>query len=48
MVAITSKNSTDKGYVLMTGERGILIYFPESDRFSFQKADEIQKIEWQR
>lgn len=48
MTAITSKSSTDKGYVLMTGERGILIYFPEGDRLSFQKIDEIQKIEWQR
>jgi len=48
IATIVSKNDSSKGYVLMMGERGLLTYFPDSDRFSFQKADEVQKIEWQR
>lgn len=47
IATIVSKNDSSKGYVLMMGERGLLTYFPDSDRFSFQKANEIQKIEWQ-
>ena len=48
IATISSKNDASKGYVLMAGERGLLIYFPDGDRISFQKADEVQKIEWQR
>jgi hypothetical protein len=44
---IVSKNDTTEGFVLMTGERGLLIYFPDGNRVRFQKADELQKIEWQ-
>lgn len=44
IATIVSKNDTPKGYVLMTGERGLLIYFPDGDRFSFQKADAPSQV----
>jgi hypothetical protein len=45
---IVAKSGTSKAYVIMAGERGLLLYSPDTDRVSFQRADEIQKIEWQR
>ena len=45
---IVLKDGSYRRYVLMAGERGVLIYFPKDNRISFQKADEIRRIEWQR
>ncbi|UPK05338.1 hypothetical protein [Bradyrhizobium sp. 170] len=44
---IVTKSATQKAFVVMGGERGLLLYHPDSKRVSFQRADEIQKIEWQ-
>ncbi|WP_426526787.1 hypothetical protein [Bradyrhizobium sp. McL0615] len=48
IATIVSKNDTSRGYLLMMGEHRLLIYFPDNDRLSLQKTEEIQRIEWQR
>lgn len=48
VVDITLKAGTVRGYLVMSGERGALVYSPDSDKMIFQRADEIQKLEWHR
>jgi hypothetical protein len=43
---IVTNSGTTKAYVVMSGERGLLLYNPDTDRVSYQKMDEVQKIEW--
>jgi hypothetical protein len=45
---VTTKSDTINGYLIMAGERGILLYKPDKNRISFQRSDEVQSIEWQR
>jgi hypothetical protein len=41
----TSKLGVYSGHILMSGERGILSYHPDTKQIVFTKADEIKKIE---
>jgi hypothetical protein len=45
-VITTKSTGTIKAYVVMAGERGILLYSPEKKRFIFQKSDDVQSIDW--
>jgi hypothetical protein len=45
---IFSKSGSYKAYVIMRGEQGILLYNPDNSRVSFQRTEDIQKIEWAR
>ncbi|MCK1478605.1 hypothetical protein IVB27_28620 [Bradyrhizobium sp. 197] len=37
-----------KGFLLMAGDRGVLIYLPEGDALNFVRNDDVQRIEWRR
>lgn len=40
----TKKSGAFNGYILMTGERGVLAYMPETHRFRFTPTDDLQGI----
>ncbi|UFX41829.1 hypothetical protein HAP47_0021225 [Bradyrhizobium sp. 41S5] len=48
ITTVALKSGTVEAIVLMTGERGILLFDPTTDRISFLKADEMQKLDWSR
>ena len=39
---------TTRAFIVMSGDRGLLLYDPASDRMIFQKADQVSKIDWAR
>jgi hypothetical protein len=48
LVNITTKNGTERLYIVMVGEKGDLVYDPIAERFSFLRADDIVSLNWRR
>jgi hypothetical protein len=48
IVEVTTKTGTVTGKMIMSGERGALIYRDDSQAFLFERADEIKSIQWLR
>jgi hypothetical protein len=45
---ITLKSGPIQAVVLMTGDRGLLLYDPIKNRVSYQRFDDVDKIDWER
>jgi hypothetical protein len=45
---LTTKTETVVGKIIMSGERGVLLFKDETQTIIFTKADEIKSIEWTR
>jgi hypothetical protein len=45
---ITLKSGPLQAVVLMTGDRGLLLYDPASDHVTYHRFDDVEKIDWAR
>jgi hypothetical protein len=45
---ITLKSGPVEAIVLMTGDRGLLLYDPVNDRVTYRRLDDIERIDWKR
>jgi hypothetical protein len=48
LVDVTTTTGRFQARLFMAGERGFLLYNPETQRFSFTKSDQMQSIEWRQ
>jgi hypothetical protein len=45
---IETKSGERRGRVLMSGDRGMLIYQPDVNEITFLRSDEIKSVKWKR